>query len=76
VSGRPQIGPTDYPAVILHSGEGIRLDWLKAAGEFRQMFISRTPWDSKQLRFFLLVNHEQVEFERKNPAFKSLLGSH
>ncbi|MHA3775421.1 hypothetical protein ACXR0O_28205 [Verrucomicrobiota bacterium sgz303538] len=68
-SGNPQAGPTDCPLMTLDSGKQVRLGWPKPSHEFRQTFVVDPPTDSKRLRFSLLVEEEQVEFDIINPAF-------
>ncbi|RYD84980.1 MAG: hypothetical protein EOP84_03920 [Verrucomicrobiaceae bacterium] len=68
-SGNPQVGPTDYPLMTLDSGKQVRLGWPKPSNEFRQTIVTNPPTDSRRLRFSLLVEEEQVDFEIVNPAF-------
>jgi hypothetical protein len=56
--------------MTLDSGKQVRLRWPAVAGEFRQIIVAAPPADSRRLRFSLLVNDDQVEFDIANPAFE------
>ena len=68
----PEFGPTDYPDMILDSGQQVKLPWPFIAGEggFRRLVIDPAPTNSRRLRFHLPVEDEVVDFEIDNPAYR------
>lgn len=66
---QPGLGEAGDVLMTVDSGEQTNLGWPDAAEDYRQIFITDPPTDSKRLTFEFPVWGERVRFTIRNPAY-------
>ena len=67
---KPMLGPSGDVLMTLDSGERLNLGWADPSDDYRQIFITDPPMNSKYFRFHVPVDDESVDFTIKNPAYR------
>ena len=70
VTHKPMLGEAGDVLMTVDSNERTNLGWPDPADDYRQIFISNPPTDSKRLTFEFPVWGEQVRFSIDNPAYR------
>jgi hypothetical protein len=69
-TNQPLAGPAGDVLMTLDSGQQINLGWPDPANDYRQIFITDPPTDSKRLTFDVPVDEQSVHFSIDNPAYR------
>ena len=70
VTRKPMLGEAGDVLMTVDSGQRTNLGWPDPADDYRQIFISNPPTDSKRLTFEFPVWGEWVRFSIDNPAYR------
>ena len=70
VTRKPMLGEAGDVLMTVDSGERTNLGWPDPADDYRQIFVSDPPTNSKRLTFEFPVWGEWVRFSIDNPAYR------